>query len=143
MNDVKFTDNSKEFIEEKNRAVIAALEAIGLTAEAYAKLDCPVDTGLLRNSITHAVSGERTAIDSYEASRPIKGEDEVRKGTYEGTIGKKNEATVFIGTNVEYAEEVEYNDRARHTTGKAHFLRDAATTHTQEYKNIVMEQLKS
>lgn len=109
MNDVKFTDNSKEFIEEKNRVIMAALEAIGLTAEAYAKADCPVDTGRLRNSISHQ------AIDD----------------------------TAYIGTNVEYAKYVEYNDRARHTTGKAHFLRDAATTHTQEYKNIVLEQLKS
>ena len=143
MNDVKFTDNSKEFIEEKNRAIMAALEEIGLAAESYAITDCPVDTGLLKNSITHAISGGGAAIDSYEASRPIKGEDEVRKGSYDGTIGKKGEATVYIGTNVEYAEKVEYDDKASHTTGKAHFLRDAATTHTQEYKNIVLEQLKS
>lgn len=31
-----------------------ALEAIGLTAEGYAKAECPVDTGRLRNSISHA-----------------------------------------------------------------------------------------
>lgn len=30
-----------------------ALEKVGLTAERYAKLACPVDTGRLRNSITH------------------------------------------------------------------------------------------
>ena len=32
-----------------------ALEAIGLQAEGYAKMLCPVDTGRLRNSITHTV----------------------------------------------------------------------------------------
>ena len=38
-----------------------ALEIIGLRAESYAKLKCPVDTGLLRNSIAHAVKkGEYT-----------------------------------------------------------------------------------
>lgn len=31
-----------------------ALEAIGLTAEGYAKKECPVDTGRLRASISHA-----------------------------------------------------------------------------------------
>lgn len=30
-----------------------ALEKVGLTAERYAKLACPVDTGRLRNSISH------------------------------------------------------------------------------------------
>ena len=36
----------------------AALEAIGITAEGYAKKLTPVDTGRLRNSISHAVSGD-------------------------------------------------------------------------------------
>lgn len=55
----------------------ASLEEIGLVAEGYAKRKCPVDTGRLRNSITHQVeAGERS--------------------------GK-----VYIGTNVEYAEYVE------------------------------------
>ena len=31
-----------------------ALEAIGLVAEGHAKAECPVDTGRLRNSISHA-----------------------------------------------------------------------------------------
>ena len=36
-------------------AILVALEAVGLQAEGYAKRLCPADTGLLRNSITHAV----------------------------------------------------------------------------------------
>ena len=36
-------------------AVISALEEIGLVAESAAKRRCPVDTGRLRNSITHAL----------------------------------------------------------------------------------------
>nr|DAK83484.1 MAG TPA: putative tail component [Caudoviricetes sp.] len=36
------------------RAAIArGLEEMGLVAEGYAKAGCPVDTGRLRNSITH------------------------------------------------------------------------------------------
>jgi HK97 gp10 family phage protein len=53
--EVKMTSNRKELEKELKEAVERALEAVGLTAEAYAKLDCPVDTGRLRNSISHAV----------------------------------------------------------------------------------------
>uniref|UniRef100_A0AAU8B8T9 Tail protein n=1 Tax=Dulem virus 33 TaxID=3145751 RepID=A0AAU8B8T9_9CAUD len=52
---VEFTDNSKEVLGELREAVIRALEKCGLTAEGYAKLLCAVDTGELRNSITHIV----------------------------------------------------------------------------------------
>ena len=41
-------------------AISAALEAIGMQAESYAKLACPVDTGNLRNSITHQQADEMT-----------------------------------------------------------------------------------
>ena len=55
---VQFTDNSKEVIEAMQQAVARALEKCGLTAEGYAKKLCPVDTGNLRNSITHTVDEE-------------------------------------------------------------------------------------
>lgn len=38
-------------------AIERALETCGLAAEGYAKRLCPVDTGNLRNSISHAVEG--------------------------------------------------------------------------------------
>lgn len=58
---VEVTDNSKIYIQAKNAAIAAALEAIGLTAERHAKADCPVDTGRLRNSISHMVDeGEQS-----------------------------------------------------------------------------------
>ena len=50
---VQFTDNSKEVLEAMQQAAVRALEKCGLTAEGYAKKLCPVDTGNLRNSITH------------------------------------------------------------------------------------------
>lgn len=59
---VEIIDNTKKFIEAKNDAVIRALEAIGLQAEGYAKAKCPVDTGNLRNSITHRQEGEDTEV---------------------------------------------------------------------------------
>ena len=59
---VQFTDNSKEIIEAMQQATVRSLEKCGLTAEGYAKKLAPVDTGNLRNSITHEVDdGEHAA----------------------------------------------------------------------------------
>lgn len=102
-----------EVLAALRQQVALGLESIGQEAEGYAKDECPVDTGRLRNSISHEVQ----------------------------------EDDVYIGTNVEYAPYVEYRDKARdkarHTTGKAHFLRDAATTHTDHYKAIMEAALKA
>lgn len=60
--DIKITDNSKEVLERFHEAVLRALEMCGLEAEGYAKYGAPVDTGRLRNSISHTVvEGEQAA----------------------------------------------------------------------------------
>lgn len=56
------TDNSEETSRDIVRAIDRALEEIGLAAEGYAKRACPVDTGNLRNSITHAVESAEDAV---------------------------------------------------------------------------------
>ena len=43
---------------EVNAACRRALEICGGKAESYAKMRCPVDTGNLRNSITHQAEGD-------------------------------------------------------------------------------------
>lgn len=48
--------------EELDNAIARALEAIGMQAENYAKMECPVDTGRLRNSITHEQENENTEV---------------------------------------------------------------------------------
>lgn len=101
-----FKDNSKEVLSAFDEKVRDALELIGMEAEKHAKENCPVDTGLLRNSINFAVKG--------------------------------NEKSVYIGTNVEYAPEQEYYHK-----DKAHFLRNAATNHNDEYRKITEKTLKS
>lgn len=50
---VQIIDNSDLIRQATDEAIAKALEAIGLQAEGYAKMLCPVDTGRLRNSITH------------------------------------------------------------------------------------------
>lgn len=58
---VRLTDNTKLIKNATDQQIEAALEAIGLKVEGYAKLICPVDTGRLRNSITHVVkTNEKT-----------------------------------------------------------------------------------
>lgn len=51
-----------EVIAAESEAVQKALETIGLIAEGYAKIECPVDTGNLRNSITHQRGDNYVAI---------------------------------------------------------------------------------
>lgn len=55
-------DHTEEVIREKNQAIEKALEMIGIEAERYAKEYCPVDTGRLKNSITHTQKGKETEI---------------------------------------------------------------------------------
>lgn len=50
-------DNREAIANAIDLALVAALEEVGLVAEGYAKRACPVDTGRLRNSITHIVDG--------------------------------------------------------------------------------------
>ena len=68
-------DNTDDFLDGMKRAIAAGLEEVGLVAERYAKeeLSKPkphrskptprpnVDTGRLRNSVTHAIDGGEMA----------------------------------------------------------------------------------
>lgn len=59
---VDYKDNSKEVLAALEKGKRNALTAIGATAETYAKKATPVDTGRLRNSISHTVDGEAAYI---------------------------------------------------------------------------------
>ena len=50
--------------------------------------------------------------------------------------------TMYIGTNVEYAEVQEYGDTIDHKNGKAHFLRDAISTHGDRFQAIMKTALQ-
>ena len=58
---IEITDNSKEVSAAIEAAILRGLEKCGLVAEGYAKKLCPVDTGNLRNSITHVVDEQEPA----------------------------------------------------------------------------------
>lgn len=55
-------NNTKQIQAAMNQSKAAALEEIGLAAERYAKAETPVDTGRLRNSITHAIEMNENAV---------------------------------------------------------------------------------
>ena len=59
---MSYTSHADDIIRTMDSRVPIALEAVGLQAEGYAKMLCPVDTGRLRNSISHAVSGNEVYI---------------------------------------------------------------------------------
>ena len=59
---IEIHDNSEEIANEIKSALLRGLETCGLVAEGYAKKLAPVDTGNLRNSITHELDdGEPAA----------------------------------------------------------------------------------
>jgi hypothetical protein len=131
--DVKIEDNSQRVLDEFERKVQLALNAIGATAQGYAVSDCPVDTGRLRNSIVWATR-TKTGSGNKSGGQSASAEDSRVKAQPEDT-------SVYIGTNVVYAPAVEFRS-IDHRVGKAHFLRDAATTHGDEYKQLVEAVLK-
>lgn len=130
---VEITDNSKEVSAAIKAALLRGLEKCGLVAEGYAKKLCPVDTGNLRNSITHVVDEQEPA----------------------AIIGTDNEyaAYVELGTGI-YAEggggrptPWVYQDAKgnwHYTRGnKAQpFLKPAAADHAIQYRKILEDELK-
>ena len=134
-----YKDNTGEVLSALEKAKIRGLTAIGMTAEGHAKKKITqakaVDTGRLRNSITFAVSGESANISSYSGDHGEEG------GTYSGTAPNDKEKAVYIGTGVEYAIGIETGSHRK--AGGVHFLQDAATGHTDEYKRLMEDSMKN
>ena len=121
-------DNTNLIMEEVAQVSETVLKQCGEVIEGYAKEDCPVDTGFLRNSLTYGLSGQRTNITSYTDDA---GE---QHGEYRSNCPTTYADAVYVGSNVEYAEAVEFKDMS-HKVGKAHFLRDAGTNHFDELQD--------
>ena len=129
---VDFTDNSKEVLAAMHEDAARALEKCGLVAEGYAKKLCPVDTGNLRNSITHTVDEQEPA----------------------AIIGTNNEyaAYVELGTG-KYAEggrptpwvyqDAKGNWHMTHGQRAQPFLKPAVADHAAQYRDILESELKN
>lgn len=133
-------DNTKKIISETDEAVIRALEIIGMNAEKYAKALCPVGTV------------ESTGKKGY------------RGGTLRNSITysvNREEETVTIGSNVEYAPYVELGTGPHFEpppewetfdipkgSGSGHgyvkprpYLKPAIQDHLSEYEDIIKSEL--
>ena len=99
-------DNVIEVKQALSSKVNAVLEAWGLTAEGYAKLTCPVDTGRLRNSISHTHDDKSMYVGSNVEYAPY-----VELGT-KGRAGKH-----FLRDSITRHSE-EYKDLAKDILGE-------------------------
>lgn len=164
MADVKITDNTDKFKAAMDDAVLTALEAIGIHIEGEAKRELEndprrVDTGLLRNSITHAVSGQPAAIQSYHASygsnRITKGKNSGKRrsasaknagsvgvGFYSGNAPEEpnGQEVVYVGTNVEYGVYV-HEGTQRMTANR--FLSNAVNRNKDQIGKYIEKSVKS
>lgn len=153
---VKLTVNNIEEAKKiMHKRILVALEASGLFAERKAKEKCPVDTGRLRNSITHVVSGDPERSYSFSAdytSKFLTGENralskeekEMDNKTYIIPKTDENLETLWVGTNVFYAPYVEAGVLEDGTYRKPKpFLVPALTEHKNEYKAIIIRYLSN
>ena len=135
MADVQYTSSRALLVKQVDNRLLRAAEIIGGMAEGYAKELCPVDTGNLRNSITHKVVNDGQSV------------------------------SIMIGTNVEYGPYVElgtgveaedgkgrqtpwsYKDRKgkwHRTSGRKPkpFLRPAIENHIDQYRHVIEEETR-
>ena len=125
-----FVDNSKMFQEAFEAACKRALERCGLEAEGYAKELTPVDTGNLRNSITHKVRENVVYIGTNNEYAAY-----VELGTGKYTEGGRKDPWVYQDDE----------GRWHHTDGQRAqpYLKPAVADHKQTYRNIIKDELEN
>lgn len=119
---IELLDKSDKVLQATQEQILRALIILGDTAEGYAKLNCPTDTGRLRNSIAHVV-------------------DVGGKCTYIGT-------NVHYAPYVEFGtgSRAESNMGGNQSIGgqaPQPYLRPALSEHVDEYKKIVKTELST
>ena len=108
---VEVTSNVDLAKKRMRNAMNYAAEMIGGIVEGHAKELCPVDTGVLRNSILHLRSGE-TETKVWVANPRDKNGAPTGFNTHKATVSvpaetDEDKVSVYIGTPVEYAPYVE------------------------------------
>ena len=130
---IEITNNSDRFREALKDVLPMILNDWGTVAEGYAKLKCPVDTGRLKNSITFATT-DNLGRENYTDDKG---------NAYSGGSARStpdDEASVYIGTNVEYGPYIEYGTSRR---APRPFLNPAITEHVQDYRDIMDHYLEN
>ena len=131
---IEITDNSKEVSAAIEAAILRGLEKAGLVAEGYAKKLCPVDTGNLRNSITHIVDESEPAViigtDSEYGAYV-----ELGTGTYAEGGGGRPTPWVY--------QDAKGNWHYTRGNKAQPFLKPALADHAQQYRDILVNELKN
>ena len=130
--EVSFTDNSKEVISAFEESCLRALEKCGLTAEGYAKKLCPVDTGNLRNSISHKVDTDEPA--AYIGTN-IEYATYVELGTGIYTSGGRPTPWVYQDDKGKWHYTRGYPAKP--------FLKPAIADHKQTYRNMIEDEMEN
>jgi HK97 gp10 family phage protein len=128
---LEIKDNRAEFRDELEAAVLRALERVGEQAEGYAIELAPVDTGALRQSITHKVDAQEQAV--YIGSN-LEYAAYVELGTGKYAHGGRKTPWVY------------QDDRGKwhytHGQRAQPYLKPAMADHRNTYKNIIIDELK-
>lgn len=129
---IRLEDHSAEVYKELEAACQRALEKCGLVGEGYAKKMCPVDTGNLRNSITHTVNMKEKA--AYIGS-PVSYATYVECGTGKYYPGGRPTPWVYQDSEGNW----------HRTSGQpAHpFIKPAVANHLEQYQKIIKKELKN
>lgn len=128
---VEFIDNAGEVLAAFQSQVARALEQCGMLGESGAKEMAPVDTGNLRNSITHTVAGDTAYIGTNS-----------KYGAYV-EFGTGSGCTLGGGRNTPWR----YQDARGNwhtTTGQPAqpYLKPGVESHQAEYKTLIESILK-
>lgn len=130
--EIDVVDNSALVQEVFHAACLRALERCGLVGEGYAKDLVPVDTGRLRNGITHAVAENEMAayVGTNTSYAPY-----VELGT--GIYADGGRPTPWVYQDA--------NGNWHWTAGNPAqpFLAPAVKDHAKTYQNIIEDELKN
>lgn len=129
---VEIIDNSKEVKKEFEASVLRALEKCGLTAEGYAKKLCPVDTGNLRNSISHIV--DESELSAYVGTNSEYG-PYVELGTGKYYPGGRKDPWVF--------QDAKGNWHMTHGQRAQPYLKPSVADHADQYRAIIKDEISN
>ena len=132
MAQITFTSHLDEVLKAADEQIARAMEIVGGMAESNAKELCPVDTGNLRNSISHALedNGHTVVIGSGVTYAPYV---ELGTGKYAESGGRQTPWS--------------YQDSKGnwHTTSgmpPRPYLRPAIQDHVSEFQTVIESELK-
>ena len=131
--EIEVTDNTDEVLAAMKEAAIRGLEECGLVAEGHAKRLCPVDTGNLRNSITHTVDqSEPAAI--IGTNNDYAAYVELGTGQYAEGGGGRPTPWVYQDTNGNW--HFTHGQRAQP------YIKPAVADHARQYRQILGNALE-